>query len=1074
MFIEMSSRSKKLKFLSVYKHMLNRAEAAWKCCHCLRLKPQIRTVTSKSGSRAASSSRKGIKRAEKRDNASSPRRSTPPATPVAPVPRGLVRIIRRTKKKEEEGVRQQDSKITSLQDAAKKNRPIQAAADKTRGLLIDHINSVLNKEISKTILEAEGKPLEDEFQEISAGDILATHEQALKPKVGDLIETRIGGRPRVGFVVSPSKSLLANLSFAAIHYVDQQGVLSLCYSNSVSLHIRGVHEGPIDQLSIADEEVGRDATIDMRNTLSREIRSFIQAANTASRSKLYELSRIHEDFANPDPLQSASITTPEVAKQIFGKEQPLPIELYATHLALMRNPIRFKADPYFLQSSSRFTVEAKQTVEDVENVQKWWRSQSPEILNFIEKAKKIGHHVRDHRYIISIAPEINPVRRNWDDSLPTYTDSDRAILRVIRTATTGRTAASFGSGSEVGVATAIIRAVGHPYVHRTLSPDNVAKFLEHMGVQPMWENNLVYSTVVPLPGHGTSLRADQQAVEADELGEHGIKTGVAVSSASESTDAHKPSLNKTIVDERSMGPEDFYTHDVCADKRFDFESLSAFAIDDVGASEIDDAFSLERKEGSDGKVTVWIHVHIADPTAVIPPTNRLAKIARERNQTVYLPERHYPMIPNSLSTGKLSLLSQYVTAAQFTLSFSMRVDADTGQIMETKVRPGIVRNLKAANYDAVDRLLDKGWAVERPESYVPWEINFPTGKGIPPPVDKSSAKSISTEDLEPLRFLQTVAGKHYRRRVANGAINYDQGNMSLQIDPMPLIVTPPQWEKPLPWVGHPRIAVKESSMYVSPSRLMIAELMIMAGISASRFSKEVLPGGAQLPLPFRQQIPPVAFGSAPQQALDDILEEIQNRTDSRTGLIPYDLSVRVLSVMRNSSITVSEDSVDELGRPWKGHWGMGIRGHTYIRCTSPLRRYEDILSHWQIKHAVLHGKPLYNENELRAMLSGTSEMEQQIKRLQRGSIRRWAFYAIDRVLYQEQQRHRPRQNWKIHEQDFKAWRYGTDAYRLQVNGILCKNENHQEEPLATIGEEVTVRIVGVDHSLEVLKVVKVA
>jgi len=38
----------------------------------------------------------------------------------------------------------------------------------------------------------------------------------------------------------------------------------------------------------------------------------------------------------------------------------------------------------------------------------------------------------------------------------------------------------------------------------------------------------------------------------------------------------------------------------------------------------------------------------------------------------------------------------------------------------------------------------------------------------------------------------------------------------------------------------------------------------------------------------------------------------------------------------------------------KCHWGLGIPdGEGYVRVTSPLRRYADLVAHWQIKHTLL-------------------------------------------------------------------------------------------------------------------------
>lgn len=70
----------------------------------------------------------------------------------------------------------------------------------------------------------------------------------------------------------------------------------------------------------------------------------------------------------------------------------------------------------------------------------------------------------------------------------------------------------------------------------------------------------------------------------------------------------------------------------------------AFSIDDVGTTEIDDAFSV--KNLSDGKVKVGIH--IAAPGLAIRPHDTIDEIARQRMSTVYIPGDKITMLPDEL------------------------------------------------------------------------------------------------------------------------------------------------------------------------------------------------------------------------------------------------------------------------------------------------------------------------------------------------------------------------------------------------------------------------------------------
>ena len=66
-----------------------------------------------------------------------------------------------------------------------------------------------------------------------------------------------------------------------------------------------------------------------------------------------------------------------------------------------------------------------------------------------------------------------------------------------------------------------------------------------------------------------------------------------------------------------------------------------YSLDDVGTSEIDDAFSLRRISDEEWR----IGVHIAAPAVGFAPGSPLDAIARERLSTVYMPGRKITMLP---------------------------------------------------------------------------------------------------------------------------------------------------------------------------------------------------------------------------------------------------------------------------------------------------------------------------------------------------------------------------------------------------------------------------------------------
>ncbi len=87
--------------------------------------------------------------------------------------------------------------------------------------------------------------------------------------------------------------------------------------------------------------------------------------------------------------------------------------------------------------------------------------------------------------------------------------------------------------------------------------------------------------------------------------------------------------------------------------RLDLTHLEAWAIDDVGNQDPDDAISL------DGD---YLWVHVADVAALVRPDGHLDQAARERASNLYLPERTVTMLPQAL-TEQLGLGLQAISPA---------------------------------------------------------------------------------------------------------------------------------------------------------------------------------------------------------------------------------------------------------------------------------------------------------------------------------------------------------------------------------------------------------------------------
>src|SRR5438034_2994544 len=87
------------------------------------------------------------------------------------------------------------------------------------------------------------------------------------------------------------------------------------------------------------------------------------------------------------------------------------------------------------------------------------------------------------------------------------------------------------------------------------------------------------------------------------------------------------------------------------DGREDLRKKFIITIDPDDARDFDDAIQIEKIDNGGWQ----LGVHIADVAAYVEPGSALDREARRRGNSVYLPDRVIPMLPERLSTGVCSL-----------------------------------------------------------------------------------------------------------------------------------------------------------------------------------------------------------------------------------------------------------------------------------------------------------------------------------------------------------------------------------------------------------------------------------
>lgn len=417
-----------------------------------------------------------------------------------------------------------------------------------------------------------------------------------------------------------------------------------------------------------------------------------------------------------------------------------------------------------------------------------------------------------------------------------------------------------------------------------------------------------------------------------------------------------------------LGPEDFHKTDPLEAVRHDFGDLPVFVIDDANAEELDDGVSIERIPSEPD--AFWLHVHIADPASLIPYNNTLAQEAFARTSTLYLTHRTWPIFPKSLMshpTLGLSLGRKTTDSPLRVITFSGKVDT-RGHLLDYKVRAGLINNVNVITYQQANKVLghsdDLNW--------------YPFGRQVqssPKPINISDSHAKDIRDI--YQVARYLMDKRYRDGVIIPARN--MGSLELIVKPPPEITG--LMNDPMTFRGFPtfQYSVTEASDLDSGARLSIAESMKLACRVASRFCTD-----NNLPMVRRIADPLSIHANFDKQPILDMR--------SPNCYIPSHAIIEKIEIPSVSNYSLEPEA----------HYTLGVaEGEGYTRVTSPLRRYIDLMAHWQIHHALLGSKasqasPPFSAGEVWEIVKTAASREKATMITERYHNRFWQLMYIKR------------------------------------------------------------------------------
>ncbi len=323
--------------------------------------------------------------------------------------------------------------------------------------------------------------------------------------------------------------------------------------------------------------------------------------------------------------------------------------------------------------------------------------------------------------------------------------------------------------------------------------------------------------------------------------------------------------------------------------RDDLRGLPLVTIDGEDARDFDVAVWAEADTSNDNKGGYRLIVAIADVAWYVRPGDALDKSAHERGNSVYMPDRVVPMLPEKLSNDLCSLRPHEDRAV---LAAHMWIDKD-GNLMRHRFVRGLMRSAARLTYEQVQRLKD---------------------------TDKS--------DL-PAAVAGLVTGPLYGAFAALTRARIRRGTLDLELPEYKVLMN----------------EARQIERIVPRSRLdshrLIEEFMIAANVAAAETLENVgypcmyrvhdrpdeaklealreFLGSLGLSLPRGQVIRSRNFA--------DLLAKVSDKPEAR---LVHE------TVLRSQAQAIY--SPDNLG-----HFGLALR--RYAHFTSPIRRYSDLLVH---------------------------------------------------------------------------------------------------------------------------------
>lgn len=406
----------------------------------------------------------------------------------------------------------------------------------------------------------------------------------------------------------------------------------------------------------------------------------------------------------------------------------------------------------------------------------------------------------------------------------------------------------------------------------------------------------------------------------------------------------------------------FTSEDSMSALRRDFH-LPVYCIDAASAHEVDDGVSIERTETPN---EYWVHVHAADPASRLEAKGKCATEISNRTETVYAPEKVHFLLPSDFVQDNLSLDTNRPS-----LTFSAKMNMN-GDILETYISPRTILDVKFLTPEVVEEVITGNGF----QSSIGAIISSVVGPPMSPVTEKRTMLQIhqlSQEQKDDLRTLYAIGDARLKQRRARGGVSMNSASTDVVVSPTAATI---------------QVQKTESTKLTSKVDA-VAPLMLIAAEVAARWCHD-----RGVPIPYR-----ITSRNFNKKDPLKFYKEVVLPSLDEHGNPPIKLAIKYFQLL--GSILPSTTPGP--------HVAVGVE--MMAKCTSPLRRYGDLLLHWQI-HAALReearmGNDLigntkehflpFSKAELDRIISHLDARERMIKQGNKDSLHHWLCHFLLRA-----------------------------------------------------------------------------